>query len=339
MSAPSTTPVSAIHLGVYGLAVDIDGDWPEVVAELREDFSWFAAAPARQADVTVTIERRAPDYGAFGSVPAAFVTPRNVVYQTGDRSLVDYFGQALSVYDRAADRLRVQGEHKHLVHEAAYLFLLSRIGRHLDARGLHRLHALGLVGAQGAVAVMLPSGGGKSTLGLRSLAHDGTRMLSEDSPLIDRRGRMHPFPLRIGVNPTDAASLPSEHVRTIERMEFHPKLVLDLEAFAERIEPDAQPLRHIVVGRRSLGTDARLAPLPRRQVAGTLVREAVVGVGLYQGMEFILQRGLQDLPRHLRPLATRGACCAVALARAKTWSLTLGRDHERNWSALAALLT
>ena len=48
---------------------------------------------------------------------------------------------------------------------------------------------------------MLPSGGGKSTLALRALRDEGT-LLSEDSPLLDRRGRLHPFPLRIGINAT-----------------------------------------------------------------------------------------------------------------------------------------
>jgi hypothetical protein len=66
------------------------------------------------------------------------------------------------------------------------------------------LHALELVGGQGAVAVMLAAGRGKSTIALRALRDQGVRLLSEDSPLLDRRGRLHPFPLRIGVNASDA---------------------------------------------------------------------------------------------------------------------------------------
>ena len=126
--------------------------------------------------------------------------------------------------------MSVQGEERHLVHEAAYQYLLSRIGEHLDLKRRPRLHALGLVGGQGAVAVMLPSGGGKSTLALRALEAPGVKLLSEDTPLIDRRGRLHPFPLRIGINATDADRVPADHVRRIERMEFHPKLVLELGA-------------------------------------------------------------------------------------------------------------
>lgn len=331
----SPTPTG---LAIHGLRISVGGDWPEVVKAVGLDFQWFAVADEGRPDVEVRVERRAPDFERFGNVPAAFVTPRNVVYQDGDRTIVDYFGRAVSVLDRRSGRVVVQGEDEHLVHEAAYLFVLSRAGEHLDRLGLLRLHALGLAAAQGAVAVMLPSGGGKSTLALRALQAEGVRLLSEDAPLLDRRGRLHPFPLRIGVNETDAALLPAGQVRRIERMEFHPKLVLDLAAFADRIEPAPQPLRHVVLGQRSLGREARLEPIPRRHALGTLFREGVVGVGVYQGMEFVLQRGLRDVAGKVGTALTRSACCAAGLAKASTWRLTLGRDHERNWAALAPLL-
>ena len=186
---------------------------------------------------------------------------------------------------------------------------------------------------------MLPSGGGKSTLTLRSLEADGAKLLSEDTPLLDRQGNLHPFPLRIGVNATDASSLPAgTNTRLVERMEFHPKLAVDLGAFADRIQATSVPLRHLVIGRRSLGRHARLERLPRRSAVGTLLREVVVGVGVYQGMEFVLQRGMRDVLRQSRPVLTRSVACAAALRNAQVWRLTLGRDHQRNWEALQPLL-
>jgi hypothetical protein len=329
---------TSVYFDVHGLSIAVSGDWPEILEALRLDFAWFHAAPGGSPDVEVAIERRAPDFDVFGDVPASFVTPRNVVFQQDDRTIVDYFGRAVSVLDRGTGRLRVQGDDAALVHEAAYHYLVSRLGEYFDAVGKPRLHALGLVGREGAVAIMLPSGGGKSTLALRALREDGVKLLSEDSPLIDARGRLHPFPLRIGINATDAATLPEGQVRRIERMEFHPKYALELEAFAERIEAAPQPLRHLVVGRRTLGRNAKLEPLPRRSAFGTLFREAVVGVGLYQGMEFVLQRGARDVAGMAGIATTRSLHCLSGLARASTWRLTIGRDHERNWEALQPLL-
>lgn len=127
-------------------------------------------------------------------------------------------------------------------------------------------------------------------------------------------------------------------MRRLERMEFHPKLALELDAIAGRIEPSPQPLSHLVIGCRTLARRAELEPVRRSAAVGTLVREGVVRVGIYQGMEFVLQRGMRDVAGKLDVALTRTACCAAALARARVWRLTLGRDLERNWDALKPLL-
>jgi hypothetical protein len=293
-------------LDVYGLRATLTGDWPEVLEQLLLDLAWFRAEVHGDADVQVEVQRRSPDFGAFGPLEASFVTPRNVVYEHDGLTVIDYLGRALSVLDRAAGRLTIQGEDEHLVHEAGYRFLLARIGEHLDRIGLARLHALGLSTPGGAVALMLPSGGGRSALALRAVEADSVGLLSEDSPLMDRNGRLYPFPLRI-----DASA---------------------------HIESEPQPIAHLVVGRRSLGTTARLERLPKRAAAGRLLREAVVGVGLYQGMELVLQRGAVETLRQARPAAARTAACAALLRRAQVWRLTLGRDDDENWRGLAPLL-
>lgn len=316
----------------------VRGDWPEIVEGLRLDFAWFEAPLAEEATIEVVVERRAPDFDAFGDIPATFVTPRNVIFQQDARTIIDYFGRAVSVLDRGTGRLTVHGEDAPLVHEAAYHYLVSRVGEYFDAAGKPRLHALALTGHRGAVAIMLPSGGGKSTLALRALQDESVKLLSEDSPLLDARGRLHPFPLRIGINATDAEKLPPGQVRRIERMEFHPKYALELDAFAHRIESRSQPLRHLVVGRRTLGRGAKLESIPRRAVVGTLFREAVVGVGLYQGMEFVLQHGARDVVGMGGVATARALHCLSALARAQTWQLTIGRDHDRNWELVRTLL-
>jgi hypothetical protein len=338
MPEQSLRTAASIQLEVYGLRLEVAGDWPEVIEEVGRDFACFAASEGAPSEVAVRVERRAPEYGPFAALEASFVTPRNVVYSSNGRNAIDYFGTALSVFDRSSNSLVVQGEDLHLVHEAIYHFLLSRIGGHLDAIGLPRLHALGVTGRDGAVAVLLPSGGGKTTLALRALQDERVRLISEDSPLMDRRGMLHPFPLRIGVNPHQAAELPTDNVRRVERMEFEPKLLLDLDSFRGRIELRPQPLRHLVIGQRSLSDEAHLTPLPARAALRPLLREVVVGVGLYQGMEFLLQRGLADLGSQFRPALVRSAACGAALRRARVWRLTLGRDQERNWDLLRTLL-
>ena len=327
-----------MYLDVYGQRFSLNGDWQDVLDRLGLDFAWFVQPTQAGGAIRVEIEQRPPDFDTFGDLAATFITPRNVVYQADGRTIVDYFGRALSMFDRSSGELVVQGEDPHLVHEAVYHFLLSSVGRHLDARGLSRIHALGLAGAQGAVAVMLPSGGGKSTLTLRSLEADGVKLLSEDTPLLDRQGNLPVSPAHRRERDRSSSLPAGTNTRLVERMEFHPKLAVDLGAFADRIQATSVPLRHLVIGRRSLGRHARLERLPRRSAVGTLLREVVVGVGVYQGMEFVLQRGMRDVLRQSRPVLTRSVACAAALRNAQVWRLTLGRDHQRNWEALQPLL-
>jgi hypothetical protein len=335
----ATAASGAFDLDVYGLRLRIDGDWPEIVEDLRRDFAWFVRGSDGVAPhVVVSIARRAPDPGRFDAVPQSFITTRNAVFQSGAQTIVDYFGRAMATYDRARDELLVESEDKDLVHEAAYLFLLSRIGRHLDSSRLMRIHALGLSGRQGAVLVLLPSGGGKTTLALSALRKNGVKLLSEDTPVLDRRGFVHPFPLRIGVNVTDAHLLPDGQVRRIERLEYGPKLLLSMDTVEDRIERAPQPLRHLVLGRRWLSGGGSLTPIPRRSLIGPLVRDGVVGVGVAQMIEYVLRQGPRDLLGQGGIAAGRARCCARALVGTSAWQLELGRDPTRNWNALAQLL-
>jgi hypothetical protein len=327
------------HLRVYGLTVAVGGDWPEVSDRLRLDYAWFVTSEAcPRPDVVVTIEHAPPNFDAFGDATPWFVTPRNAVYRHGTRTVLDHLGAAVSVVEPGGDRLWIQGDDEHVVHDAVYYFLLGRIGEHIDARGLMRLHALGVAGANGAVALLLPPGGGKTTLALEAIRSDEVRLLSEDSPLLDRSGRLHPFPLRIGVNASDVERLPVKATRRIERVWLHPKVAVEVESFADRVAPTPEPLRHLVVGRRSLAPAPSLLPLARGAALGSLVHDGVLGVGLYQGLGFAHQRGVADLAGKMRTAAGRARVCAAALRRASVWELTLCRDSGLNWERLRTLL-
>jgi hypothetical protein len=164
------------------------------------------------------------------------------------------------------------------------------------------------------------------------------RLLSEDSPLIDRSGQLHPFPLRIGVGTGAADLLPAGQVRRLERLWLEPKVAVEVASFAERVERMPQPLRHLVVGRRALGRRAALDPLPRRSALVPLLTQGVLGTGVYQGLGFAHQRGVADLIAKVPIALGRARSCLAGLARADVWRLTLGHDHDRNWEVLLRLL-
>jgi hypothetical protein len=328
--------VTARHFDVYGLRLTVRGDWDEVVEALRRDLAWFEV-DGGNPDVQIELNRDEPDYDAFGNVVASFVTERNVVYHDGERTIIDYLGHAVSVV--VGTHAAIVGTDARFARRAGFDFALARIGDHLDRHSMPRLHGLGLSGAKGGVVVMLPSGGGKTTLALRALREDGVRFLSEGSPIVDARGRLHPlpFPLWVRDSAPEAAGLPLEHVRVVDGELSDPR-ILEVAAFNDRIETEPPRLAHIVLGRRSLGRESQLVEIPRRAATATLLRDSVVGFGFFQGAEFLLRHGLRDLRHRAGPMATRARVCATALHGARVWQLTLGRDRDGNWRALETLL-
>ena len=104
-------------------------------------------------------------------------------------------------------------------------------------------------------------------------------------------------------------------VRRIERMEFHPKLAIDLDVFrigSTRARGHSPHRRRRQIA-RSRG-EARGASAPSS--GGPMLREAVIGVGVYQGMEFVLQQGFATSPARPAPprLARAAQGRAAALA-------------------------
>jgi hypothetical protein len=349
----SAAVVQNARFDVYGLPLEVRGDWPEVVDALRKDFAFFEHEDAGgTADVEVVVERRPPDLDRFGPLLADYVTEQHVVYRAGGQTIVDYLGRAVAVLE--ARSAVVQGEDAHAVRRAAYDFLLSRAADYLDACALPRIFGLGLSGRQGGVLVLLPPGGGKTTLALQALGQDGVGFLSEVSPLIDRQGRLHafPFPLWVRDSAVEAAVLPDEYVRRLDGQQTDPRL-LELEAFVDRVPRDPQQLRHVVLARRSLAHGSRLLPVSRREGVAPLFRQSVVGFSVRQGLSFLVRRGgARDPAKEQReadaPTAFRSAtavarartrlrCCGAGLAGAQVWRLELGRDRAGSWTALEPL--
>ncbi len=321
----------------YGLTVAVAGASAELHEEVRRHFAYFSATPTSER-VTIELNLQCPPYKELPALPAAFFTPRNVCFKNGQVSYLDYFGEGLAVYDRKQKHCVVYGTKYDLLHEIAYLFILSIVGQYLDSRHIHRLHALGVTYAGRAILLLLPSGGGKSTMALELMRQPGFMLLGEDTPLIDRHGRVLPFPLRMGVRPEQVPDVPPQYVRTVERMEFDPKTLIDIEYFKDRIADAAEPA-FILVGERNLGEVSEIVPLSHSKALKALLKYMIVGLGVYQGLEFLLERGMSDLFGKGTVVGSRLYNSLVLLSRAPAYRFVLGRNKSRNTQTLIDFLS
>ncbi|MCW5976777.1 MAG: hypothetical protein KIT09_01805 [Bryobacteraceae bacterium] len=331
--------MTTLRIDIYGYSVVLRSASEPALDGLAEDFAFFRR-PESPGPCELTIELLEED-PAYNELPqdlvASVYTPRNVSYTNQGLTILDYSGRALAIHDPAAKTFRVFSRSVDLLYEAAYLFLLSQAGEFLDSRRLHRVHALGVSVAGRAALVLLPMGGGKSTLGYELLRYPEVEILSDDSPLIDARGHVRAFPLRIGVLPGFEGEIPESQLRFIRRMEFGPKLALNYSYFARRVVPHAQP-GCVFLGHRSLGTACVLRRATRTQALRAMFVNCVVGLGLFQGMEFVFHRGAREVVAKAAIARSRLKAARALLRRSSPYHLVLGRDPRENGRVLVEFL-
>ncbi len=331
-----------LELTFHGVTATIACDDDEVLRRVACDFSYFRAPGASAtgpAGLAITARRRAPEYASLPPLAATVYTPRNVCFSSGDVTYIDYFGRALAVYHHRERRFEVDCPEVDLLHEIVYLTILSRVGERLEERRLHRIHALAVEVAGRSALFLMPSGGGKTTLALEFLRRgDPYRLVSEDSPLVGAGGRLLPFPLRLGILATQPPPFAAEHVTHVRRMEFEPKYLVSLDAFPGALAGGTSMPELLFVGRRTLGCACSIVPAGRRVALRALLESMVVGVGLYQGVEFLLRTSALDLARMGGVVASRTQRALALARRCQAFVVDLGRDPAHNAEKLLGFL-
>jgi hypothetical protein len=324
---------------LHSIAVELRGKGSE---RIGQDFDFFTDRPSEEDDepysVTLELVARSPARGDLPAVVATRVFPDCVLYRDGPRLSYEYGGRAVLQVTRDSTTSFGQliCDDEDLAHELGYLYLQSEIGRFLDDQGLHRVHALGLALPSGRCAlVLLPSGGGKSTLALEALKNENVRLLSDDTPLVDRFGNVHPYPLRLSFR--EDAPLPeawrAKSVR-FPRRKHGTKVLIPTSALPRHSLPrpgDKFKPGFLIVGRRHGRRDEpHLERLPRWKGMGPMLRDLVVGLGIPQVAELVLTDGALSLPGLAPTAASRLAAASAFLARSKPYRFDLSRDAAVN---------
>ncbi|MFB3777565.1 MAG: hypothetical protein ACE141_08130 [Bryobacteraceae bacterium] len=325
-------PPQSRTFDVYGFRFSVSGNSAPAIESVNSDFAFFRSEPAG-GEAAIEILDEEPDYDSLPVCDASVYTPRNTVYHSGSLSYVDYHGRGLGLHAPRRRSFRIVSRDVHLLYEATYLFLLSQIGQELDRRGLHRLHALAMSLNGRALLVLLPMGGGKSTLGAHLLRYPELKMLSDDSPFVDSSGKVHAFPLHLGLLAGSEGEVPEQHRRFVNRMEFGPKFLVNFDYFADRVSASAEP-GIVFLGGRTLSKECRIEPAGMRAGLRAMVANGVIGMGLFHGLEFILESSPWEILTKTKLGWSRLATFARLLRRSRVCRLHLGRDPEANAAAV-----
>jgi hypothetical protein len=323
----------------YGVGVVVESQEPIFQASVEHDFSYFLA-PAANSSIHLTYQKSRPGYDQLPEMRCSLATPRNICFNDGQITYIDYFGQALNIYNKGTNECRIVTEDLELAHEIAYLTILSRVSEALEHKRLHRIHGLGIESKGKGAVILLPSGGGKSTLALSLLRkNSGFKLISEDSPLLRPDGCLLPFPLRIGVNPKNLPpDIDNRFTRIDKRIEFSPKINIDIRYFGDQVCRQPVPAASLLLGIRTTGQRAEIIPVSKMAVPRHLLANSIIGVGLYQGLEFLLQKNFGESVSHTGLFFSRAFNNWVLLKHVRVYRFLIGSDLERNYECLREFL-
>jgi hypothetical protein len=327
------------QLDFYGVGAHIESSEEEFHRSLENDFSYFLS-PVAQPNLHLIFERAVPDYDRLPELTCSLATPRNICFGDGRFTYIDYFGRGINIYDKEANQCRIITEDIELAHEIAYLTILSRISEALEKQRLHRIHGLGIESGGRGTVILLPSGGGKSTLALSLLQQENPfRLISEDSPLLRPDGCLLPFPLRIGVHPQSVPpDIDPRYIQLDKRIEFSSKINIDVRYFENKICRQPVPAAFLLLGNRTTGQRAQIEEVSRSAALRHVMANSIIGIGLYQGLEFLLQKNLGESIRHIGLLFSRAYNNFVLLKHTRVFRFSIGRNKSRNYECLRSFL-
>jgi hypothetical protein len=137
------------------------------------------------------------------------------------------------------------------------------------------------------------------------------------------------YPLRLGLLPGSERDIPADHRRLINRMEFGPKHLVNYSYFKHRVQPSAPP-GVVFLGSRTLEPGCRVEPARGAEALKACIANCVVGVGLFQGLEFILQASGWELLRKTGVGVSRLRNCTALIRRSRVCRIHLGPDAAEN---------
>ena len=324
----------------YGVKVKLNTNSDFIVENISKDFSYFQEKFSQRPHLEVFSFHEEPPYFKIPELKASLYKDNAICYDDKNTRYIDYHGEALGIYKYKGNVIELYSLDLNLLWELTYLGILSRVGEELDKKGIHRIHALGISINKKAILVILPMGGGKTTLALELLKYDNVKLISDDTPLITRSGKVLPFPIRIGISPAVASklSVPSRYLRNFIRSKYGPKVLIDIDYFKDKISEPCAP-GVILIGERVSSDTCRIEKISKVCALKPFIINGILGLGLPQLIEYLLWFKVKKIFSMGEIITSRFCPGFKIIWYSKIYKFFIGRDIEKNVNVLLKLLS
>lgn len=332
-----------IQLNFYGLKIRIN--LPDNVSceALGKRFAFFIDhSKGLETDYEINLRKEKPDYNQFNFIKPQYYSPRNICYFESGRKVVNYHGDALVIQSADKKSAEVISSNEVLMETITESLITFQTGKYFDDKGYFRVHALAFSYKNKGVLVLLPRGGGKSTLILELIKNRKVALISEDTPLITEGRDIYSFPKDIGVYSHKVPkNIPEAHLKSIhyagsaeEELQGIEKHSIGIEYFKDSISTEPVKASIIIKGERYLGKGANIRSITYPAAWYEMFKNCIVGLGLYQGLEYAINVHPAELFGKLFLGLKRAKACTKFLFGTQKYEFQMGVEPKKNAECL-----
>ena len=117
-------------------------------------------------------------------------------------------------------------------------------------------------------------------------------------------------------------------------MEFGLKYFIDYDYWQDKIEDKPLKKSILFISHRLLNGEPSIQKSSRMKALVSLIRDAVIGVGLYQGLEFIIHSSSWEILTKVRIVSKRFVKAVKLALSSGTYQINLSRNIEKNTQLL-----
>lgn len=329
-----------LKLTIFGLQVHCRCE-DQVYDHLSKDFEFFLnnASQVIKPFMNLTVYLKSPPYEKLEGLICQKQSANSMTFQRGDQVYNDYYGKALTIMNLDKNQGEVYSTDLNRLCEITYLLILSRTGKRMDLEGFHKIHAFGVNNQGISFVCMMPSKGGKTTLFLDLIKMNPEfKIISDDTPVLDGRGNIHSFPLRVGVEEDSPFSKEyNENVYFLERELWGKKKLIPLSTLKRKVA-DVSDRVILLTGVRRHDKKCTLVERTSVQAFKDLQKHMTVGLGLPMIIEYFLELNIKDFFRLSYIFFSRLFASIILVSKCRHYTILLGTDTGENAKVLSRFI-
>jgi hypothetical protein len=331
-----------LNLNIYDYTVLINSDEVSVIDNLKQDFSNFISKDSQKTMLVIDINKTSELATIIPrDLKASKQSQNSITYDVGPLRYNDFYGKGISLFNYKEERAQIYYTQINQLHEMIYLLILSRSGKYMDRNGLHKIHACAVNKNDMNLVLMMPSKGGKTTTFIELLKDNDMNIISDDTPVVNIRGELKSFSLRLGVENKNIlrASFPyiaEKDIYNFERVHYSCKYLLATTKLRNKINVSQNTI--LIAGFRSTNTEPKIYSVSKISMYKELITHMVIGIGLPMIIEYFLENSIRDSIRNVKILVSRNLSAFRLLMKSECYFLETSSNIKSNTELIKKLL-